>query len=442
MFDKIKSFFKTEQKSKGGLVEIPVQSGTLMDLIIGYGSGTYQYDYLSSTQTSRFYRQSGSLSTSVDIIAQEVEQIKPVIKQSDGLLTDEHEVLDLLSNPNSFNESYSTLIGQITRFWLLNHNAFIYASGIVTRPPIELFSARNEAVTTQKNTSDGFAQTYSVNAGIEQGRYKRERLPSGDYRYYDSVLKELWKMYGFSSTSDRCHGDSPILAISLDVWNQIKGRIHNVKLLDNGGRPSLVVSFLGEDFDQDMHDERKQALQEQLAGPENAGKIVPMSAQDMKITELGKSNKDMDYLNLEKLAAQATYNRYRIPLPLVTSDASTFNNMGTAVSQLYDFAVLPTVNKIFSELSLMLLPRFGLDPRKELITYNPEEITALKSRRLDELKARKEIGVETTNEIREGLPNREPIQGGDTLYQAANLVPIGVDLFTDDNATTVEEDES
>lgn len=107
--------------------------------------------------------------------------------------------------------------------------------------------------------------------------------------------------------------------------------------------------------------------------------------------------------------------------------------MEQGVQLLYDWAVLPLADTLFSGLTSFLLPRYGLDPRKVKITYNPESIQALKQRKLDELEQRKKIGIETINELRELMPNRDAIDGGDELYQLATLVPIGSDPFTDAN---------
>ncbi len=49
------------------------------------------------------------------------------------------------------------------------------------------------------------------------------------------------------------------------------------------------------------------------------------------------------------------------------------------------------------------------------------------------------MGLETKNELR-ALLGREPAEGGGVLYQAANLVPVGHDLFTDDEAPDHMED--
>ena len=125
-------------------------------------------------------------------------------------------------------------------------------------------------------------------------------------------------------------------------------------------------------------------------------------------------------------------------MPLVSQDASTFNNLQTSIGLLYDRAVLPNYQKIMDGLERLLFPRFGVDLNKFTLTYNEESIPALQTRRLDELSKMKEIGVYTINELRAKQPNLEPIDGGDTLYQPATLVPVGQDLFADNDFTEEE----
>jgi hypothetical protein len=143
----------------------------------------------------------------------------------------------------------------------------------------------------------------------------------------------------------------------------------------------------------------------------------------------------MDWSTLLGTSDRAIYFRYKIPLPMITTDASSFNNLATAVEMLYDMAVLPHTDMQFSGLSRFLLPRFGIALNEARITYNPDSIKALKARRLDELEQRAKIGIETTNELRQAIPNRDDVDGGDVLYQNATLVPIGTDI-NDDGATS------
>jgi phage portal protein BeeE len=249
-------------------------------------------------------------------------------------------------------------------------------------------------------------------------------------RYFDGPLRELFMISGFSSDSSDSSADSPLQAAAMECQQQLKGKIHNVQMLNNGGRMSLLIIFkdAGGISDDEMR-ARLQILNERFAGSENAGRIGAMEGSEIEeVREMGVSQKDMDFVNMNETASRAIYSRYKIPLPLITTDASSFNNMETGVSMLYDFAVLPLAEKSFSGLSRFLLPRFGYKLTDVRITYNPDSIGTLKSRRLDELIKRKNIGVETVNELREAIPNRENLEGGDVLYQPATLIPLGTDI--------------
>ena len=420
-------------QSFGGAVELDLED--LFGHSIAVGAGIFQTNRLSATKAMSFYRQSSSVATAVDMIAQEIEGIQPVVKLPDGKLDDSHDILKLLQNMNDNNESYQKIIGTISRDWLLCHETYFYASGSVTRPPLELFCIRPNAIFAYDDGQTGYAQSYNISQGYGIGQYSLTRNRGFGARYYSGNIKEIWPIIGYSSIYGSSRADSPLLSVCIEIYQQIKGRIHNVNLVEKGGRPSLLVMFNDPSLDQDADMARRQAIREQIAGAENAGEIMTLTGKDAQVIEMSKNNKDMDYKNLDSIAAKAIYNRYHIPLPLITTDASTYNNLELAVYQLYHFAVIPTLSRILSDLTMMLMPRFGLNPYEYQITYNPEEIPALRRRRLDEMKLRKEIGVETINEIRSGIANREPLQGGDELYQPANLVPVGTDIFTDDNIT-------
>jgi HK97 family phage portal protein len=419
---KRKSAESIERKSNVVIGDIPIDS------FLAFALNTT--GRVSASQAMRFYRENSSVATAVDLIAESFEQIQPVLQLEDGKFIDEHEVLDLLNTPNGF-QTWQGFGGQLSRHYLLKHDSHINALGNVNRPPIELFAIKPQNVNTQEDTRDSFPKMYLVPTGAGHGSYNRQESVRVA-RFYDGTLKELYHIMGFSSRSTNIEGDSPLEAAALETKQQIQGRVHNLSLLEKGGRLSLIVSF-ADTMNDDQHTERKKRINEQLSGAENAGNIAVISAKDMNIKEVGQNNKDMDFAELDRIAGQAIYLRYKIPLPLVTLDASTFNNMQTAITLLYDQAVLPHADTIFSGLSKMLLPRYKLDPNKIRITYNPDTITALMDRRLEQLEKRKKINIETINELRSQLPNREPIENGDILYQPATLVPVGEDLFTDDN---------
>lgn len=435
MFNWLNKIF-TSTETKSTVTTVPIAPGSFLEFALT-GSGR-----ISAQQAMQFYRDNSSIATAVDWIADSFEQIKPILetKDSKGVISysDDHEVIKLLKHPNGF-QTWQEFGGMLSRHYLLKHDSYITALGNVNRSPIEIHAVKPLNVSTVEDTRDGFPGSYIVPYGPGKGTYGRNESLKRGARFYDGPLKELYHIMGFSSRANNIEGDSPLEAAALEAKQQIEGRVHNLKMLRNGGRLSLLVSFKEERLDDDEHKERVKRINEGWSGPENAGKIAVVSGAEMDVKELGKTAKDMDYAKLDQAAAFAIYMRYKIPLPLVSLKASTFNNIKIGIGLLYDQAVLPTTDIVFAGLSKFLLPRYALDPATTRITYNPDSITALMERRLDELEKRKKINIETPNELRAFLPNREPVDGGDTLYQAANLVPIGQDLFTDDNTKTVEQ---
>lgn len=417
---------------KKGKSQIPIAPGSFLNYILT-GGGT-----VTAEQAMAFYRENSAIATSVDLIAGSFEQIQPVLetkdKEGNKTFDSEHEIIQKLRKPNEF-DAWQKFAGDISRHYLLTHDSLISFLGNIRRPPGACYSVKPQNVSVLQDIRDLYPQTYIIPQGAGRGTYSRATSPRG-VNFYDGNLKEIYHIMGFSSRPDNLSGDSPLEAAALDARQQIEGNIHNLQMLKEGGRLSLIFSFNDEGKEtitDDEHKERKKRIYEDLSGSHNSGKICVLSGSDVSVTEAGKTNKDMDYARLMEMAAFAIYNRYRIPLPLITTIASTFNNMQTAVEQLYDFAVLPHAEIIFGGLSLFFLPRYGIDPMLVRITYNPDSITALKNRRLSELEKRRKMNLETTNELRADLA-REPAEGGDVLYQPANLVPVGDDIYTEDNA--------
>ena len=418
---------KIETKAKSS---VPVAPGSFLNYVLTGGGRVTAY------QAMLFYQENSAIATAVDLIAGAFEQIRPVLEvtNSKGVKSfdDSHEIIQLLRRPNGF-QTWKEFSGQLSRHYLLKHDSHIAGLGNVKRPPLELYAVKPQNVSTIEDSRDGYPGSYSVPQGAGHGTYSRVTSPR-NVNFYDGNLKELYHILGFSSRSNNVEGDSPLEAAALEAKQQIEGRIHNLQMIQQGGRLSLVFAFKDDErMDDDTHQERKKRINEDLAGSTNAGKIAVISGSEVDIREFSKSNKDMDYVKLDESASKGIYLRYNVPLPLVTVSASTFNNLSQAVEHLYDFAVLPMADILLCGLSVMLLPRYKLDPATTRITYDPDSITALRGRMLDEVEKRKKMNIETTNELRAGLPGRESIEGGDILYQAANLVPVGTDLFTDDN---------
>jgi hypothetical protein len=388
-------------------------------------------EVITPQKAFKVYRQNSSAATAVDMVGDEFEKLVPVLELADGSIVDKAPVLDFLKNPNPYMD-WNGFAARISRNFLLTRQNPMYAMGVNTLPPQELYPVRPTFLSTETSNNE-YVDVYRIGTGVASGVYRQELTPDRIARYYDQTgLKELYCISGFSSSSTDALPDSPLQAAALETEQQLKGKIHNVSMLDNGGRLSMLIIFKDEVISDDEHIRRTQRINEELAGKDKAGKIGVMSGSDIQsVTEMGVTQKDMDWSTLNETASRALYFRYKIPLAMTTTDASSFNNLKTGVEMLYDFAVLPLADKQFSGLSRFLLPRFKIKLSEARITYNPDSIKALKERRLEELLKRKEIGIETIKEMREAIPNRPFLPGTEVLYHSATQVPVGTDINDD-----------
>lgn len=384
----------------------------------------------ASTPTSamNLYNKSSAVSIPINYIAEAFASINPVLKEGTEIIR-EHPVLDLLQTPSPF-YTQDLFFENLGKNYLIAGETQVIAMGNINRPPLELQPINPKNVTVNEGAA-GLATSMAVSGQTLIGMYHLVHK-GRSVRYIRSNMAELKQIRNYSTRSNSLlRGQSPLVSASAEARQHIEGNQHNISLLVNGGRVSLVFHF-EEDLSNDDFEETKARVMEQYAGAQRAGQIGVTAGGALDIKELGINNKDMDFANLQEMARTAVALQYKFPLPLLSADASTFNNYKEAKAALYDDAVLPLADRIFGGLSDFLLPRYGLDPSKVRITYDIDQITALAGRRNEELKLRRELNLETLNEMRT-LIGRESVDGGDVVMAPATMVPVGTDIFTDDN---------
>lgn len=386
---------------------------------------------VSPSTALRLYERSTAVSVPINMVA-EAFSIIPVSMYIDGKLVPRHEVLEKVRNPSPWHTE-ALFLDILAKNYLITHESPLIARGNINRPPLELIPISPSSITPDpgfmgdSNVPRAWHVTDDTNPGIFEAKIIR-----GQVRYFQGNLLELFVARGYSTRSNSLlRGQSPLLAASREVRSHILGTEHNVQLLERGGRVSLVFHF-EEDMDDDDFEATRERVIKQYGGASKAGTIGVTAGGKMNVNELGVSPKDMDYIGLYNAAQKAIALTYKVPLPLITDERQTLNNYKEGKLALYDDAVIPLARRLLGSIGYFLLPRYGLDPGRARFGINPDDVTALVSRRTDELLKRVKIGAETPNEIR-GLMGREPVAGGDTVYQPASVIPIGSDLFTDDD---------
>ena len=194
----IKSFLnQAEKKNIGGSIGYHhishVGQGSFTEFLLGHSRN------INAKDTARFYRQASAVAIPVDKIAEEVERIVPVLQMEDQTIEQDHPVLDLLNQPNGF-EDRTEFIGTLVRSFLLNHDAYIYAEGSKNRPPMSIWSPKPQGVHIRENEADRYPRTYYVSTGIGRGTYSRTK-DGRKWRFLDGNLREIYHISGYSSVS-------------------------------------------------------------------------------------------------------------------------------------------------------------------------------------------------------------------------------------------------
>jgi HK97 family phage portal protein len=227
-------------------------------------------------------------------------------------------------------------------------------------------------------------------------------------RYFDADGNELWhaKLYNPNISP---LGLPPSTPLQFELIQFIEASKHNTAFFKNGATPGGML-IPDPDLTADEKDRLRLLFEEKFTSSKNNARWVFGSGlKDLK--SFGTSAKDMDFVNMRKELKRSIYSMFNIPLGLVDIDAMKFKNVETGRLALYDNAVLPIMDNILCELTAFVMHRYA-DPETFEISYNKKDIPALETRFLEQAKMRREIGVESADELREVIGLEESGQEG------------------------------
>lgn len=419
-------FTKSNVKA-GTSIEIPV-GGALGQLL---GSG----GIMTATQAFAFYKECQAVATVIDLISEPLADL-PIYLEISGKAVTEHEVLDFLRTPHP-DYTGRLFLNALANHFLLAGEGYVFAGGNFRYAPqyIAPISPKNIAVV---QGGDGFVNSFQVAGMMYPGNYVRNKF-LGRRVFLASPQAQIKQIRRFSTQDNsQLRGESKLAAAAMDVRQNLAGGKHNLRTLVKGGRLTLLFS-IKDDMSAPKFEEAKNRIMAQYAG-DNGNSIGVVNANQVDVTEMGVNNKDMDFANLQSMTEKAIAKRYGVPLPLISDDASTYNNLATAYQALYDNAVIPVANQIFDGIGDMLFPRFKLDPSKTRFKVDEAAIPAIAERMAEIAEKRRKSYTWTDNELRaeQGL---DPVKDGDQLYRPANLLAGGSSAPTKDKPRVMEEGE-
>jgi len=332
---------------------------------------------------------------------------------------EQHPILTLLKRPNPMQAGVE-YFQSLYSYLLISGNSYAQMSE-VAGVPRELYLLRPDRVKIKPSkTASPSGYEYMLNGRVVH-TYDADPVTGV------SEVKHI-KMW---NPLDDFYGMSPIKAASVDIDNHNAVNKHNVSLLENGARPSGAIVFKPRNdrgMPIQLSDGQRQQLQDDLRmkfqGPKNAGRPLLLEG-DFDWREMGLSPKDMDFLQQKHMAAKDIALCFGVPSQLIgIPDSQTYANVQEARLALYEETIIPLAKRVESDFNEWISPMFGDDIS---VSYDFESIPAMTERR-------KRIYENVVQAVREGIISRneardrlglEPITGGDDVYIASNLFPLG-----------------
>jgi HK97 family phage portal protein len=401
-------------------------------------SGLSFYDYLYSEQstydlsvihTLLLYSHVSPFYMAVDKIARAISEIPFKVRDKKTGEFIDHELLELLANPNA-GQSECSFKYELSSFFSITGNAFLNTTGRPERAPLEIWNIQPQRVTpiyAQEYNMGQLPSRYQVTSILESAKFfnaKEVQMgASSVMRYYSEINGELLHIRQLNPfyNANNFFGMSKARPLMTELEQYQHGNINNLSLLKRGARPSLaLVNTSGVELTEDQY----QRLVDQMtlySGSQNAGTIPILDGVDAK--EVSQSNKDMQFKELHDSTKAAIYNIYGIPLAMTSDSAMTFNNLETSQLQFYDNAVIPQLRTLTVELTRLLMYRYKNSENLE-ITCSPNDIEALKPRALDNATKLNALNVSTMNEVRSMIGEKPLDSGGNVIYGPTTNMPI------------------
>lgn len=390
-----------------------------------------EWGQVSAYQAIKFYDRIAPLATGIDMLSDEFATLEPILfDDSSKKFVKKDPVYNLLRRPNP-NADRDLFFRQYAAYYEMTGNAYLMATGNPGRPPLEIFVIPSQCVTIMGNLKDGMPEQYTVSSFYGGVTVYNRRETNDTMRFIDDTnTRELYHIKDFNPNTNinNMYGQSRLSAIYMELEQHYHSSKHNLSLLKKGARLSgaLVTDGI---LTEDQYGRLQKQIELFYQGSDNAGRIM-LGEGGLKFNEMSINNKDMDFRKLKNDVTSAIYTRLKIPLALISPDHMTMSNMDSARLNLYDMAVLPLADRLYSELTKMLRPRYGWNIDL-IFRYDQEAIPALQARRNEELKTKKQINVNTTNEFRHMMGYDPLDDGGDFVWQPNTMVPM-----TDDPLVT------
>lgn len=410
-----------------------------------YGLGNQQgIGWLSALGSIQYYKLVAPISIGVDLIAQQCADIplsiwdcknKVWLKDGDVQGTPQ-KMFDLLKKTD-YAEPYSEFIKKQVSYRLITGNCFtICVTGGISNEPIELITAKPQHLIIM-GSGTSYAQRYRWTDGSRSMDFDLD-LTTMRYTGIDK-LGNKWEImhskdFNPLMSTGNLWGMSKLTPIYNEMEEYIAGVVHNKNLLKNGARPSGVLT-MNEEMTADNYEKTREQVRRFYQGEKNAGGVLIFEGDGSRFESFSISPRDMDFASLHDRVERTLYNRLNIPSPLLKDTAMTYNNLDSALYQLYILASNPLLSEFLLELDTLLDDKYK-DALNYKLGIDPIDVLALKPRQIEDNSKLSKSAFITIDENRKMFGYDPLEEGGDKLY-----IPSGFNEFlTDEERATRMQD--
>lgn len=204
-------------------------------------------------------------------------------------------------------------------------------------------------------------------------------------------------------------------------------------LIANNGKLSGVLGLKGmANATPNELDRLQKSWQEKYSGPQNAGKTAILPGEGFDYTSLGSTPAELDWLGSEAILTRRICTVFGVPSQLLGDpDTSKYSNYKEARRAFFTEKVLPDEGLFIGESNAWWLSKYGPEWS---IRADVSKVDALQDDENDTVDRLLKRSWWTVN-MKLEAEGKEPVDGGDVLYQAFNLVPLGSENDTDTEAS-------
>ena len=380
------------------------------------------FSNLQDRKSLELYLSTPPVRKSVEIISNLASVRSPIIRDKTSQeIINKKEILSFLKN-TSFGISFKEFMWNASVNYLTTAKNYFLLVKSVSGKPLNLYNISPAEIT--QDVSNGLVESYTRTVEEVKGSkkiqsqivyYRKETVDKGfRVSFVDKDGNELWQMKEYNPLYP-LEGKSKISTLydSIQGFN-VAGR-HNRKLIENGCSPSGFLFSKNELTDADYQN-LKDNFSSNYSGENNAGKPILLQG-DLEFKEAHISPREMDWIAGRKLDERIIYDTFGIPQAFVNNEASSYNNLTTSSHMFYEQTIFPLLDKIYGELTDLLVVHFDKSENLE-IYYSKEGIISLDSIKTEATLNKSKTGIYKINELRteNGL---EEIEEGNVLLNSA-----------------------